>query len=114
LSDKRISREARSEWRQIAEWDWTWLDDGEDEVIHAVQTLDNEATADDDWHGIGKTECGKSGELWIPGLFDRMSAWRCSACCKATGMPPGRQSPKNDDRCRPVVERRMDFLGIAA
>lgn len=102
-----------SEWREIAEWDWVWL--GLGEVLHAVASLENEATVDDDWMGRGKTECGLSGRLSIPGIFSRMSAQRCDRCCRATGMPHGKQSPKNVDECRPVVEARLESLaGVAS
>jgi hypothetical protein len=93
-----------SNWRQTAEWDWVWL--GAGNVLHAVGELDNAATADADWYGDGSTECGRRGVMTIPGLFSRMGAYRCVRCCKATGMPEGQQSPKNEDACRPIAEAR--------
>jgi hypothetical protein len=91
-------------WREIAEWDWVWL--GAGNVLHAVADVTNDA--DEDWYGEGKTECGQSGVMTIPGLFSRMGAIRCVRCCKATGMPQGEQSPKNVDACRPIVESRLE------
>lgn len=96
------------EWREIAEWDWVLL--GEGHVLHAVGALDNGDMADEDWFGIGSTECGRAGELCIPGVFTRMKAPRCSRCCERTGMPQGNQSPKNVDECRPIVEGRLEAL----
>ena len=101
------------EWREIAEWDWVSLNDDEPTspaTIHAIELLDNAATADDDWFGVGVTACGKAGEMYIPGLFIRMAARRCPACCDAVGMPHGEQSPKNIDECRPIVEARLRAL----
>jgi hypothetical protein len=95
-----------SSWRVIAEWDWVEADDSDD--LHAVDTLENEDTADAVWCGEGTTACGISGELTIPGMFTRMSATRCPACCDATGMPHGKQSPKNVDECRPIAEARIE------
>jgi hypothetical protein len=97
-----------SDWLVTAEWDWVWL--GAGNVLHAVDTLDNADTVDDDWYGVGRTECGQGGHMTIPGLFSRMGAIRCVRCCKATGMPQGEQSPKNDDGCRPIVEARIAAL----
>lgn len=47
----------------------------------------------------GRTLAGAS----IPGVFTRMGAMRCTGCCRALGLPPGKGSPKNDDACRPLV-----------
>lgn len=54
--------------------------------------------------GPVKLKCGRTaGSIAIPGLFTRMGAMRCTGCCRATGMPPGKGSPKNDDQCRPMI-----------
>jgi hypothetical protein len=95
--------------REIAEWDWvvtrTWR------VLHAPAVWDdpdeNMSVQD------GRTVCGVSGYLSIPGLFSRMGKPRCARCCKATGMPPGKGSPKNDDGCRPLVEERIGRLAVS-
>lgn len=102
------SRFGLSEWREIAEWDWVRLGDGD--VLHAVRTITNADTVDDDWYADGSTECGRSGDMHIPGMFSRMAARRCRRCCVATGMPQGNQSPKNDDACRARVEGRIAAL----
>jgi hypothetical protein len=101
-----------SEWRTTAEWDWTVLGNGD--RLHAVAVLDNEATADDDWYGVGITACARRGEMRIPGVFERMSLERCGLCCVRTGMPFGAQSPKNAKACRPVVEERLAQLDLSA
>lgn len=98
-----------SPWREIAEWDWVLLG-YHGETLHAIGSLTNGDTADDDWHGDGDTACGRFGRMVIPGLFSRMGASRCKRCCKVTGMPQGAQSPKNIDECRPIVERRIAAL----
>jgi hypothetical protein len=102
-----------SNWREIAEWDWVWVEGDahkDDEVLHAVRSLTNDATVDADWYGDGTTECGITATLTIPGMISRMSATRCPACCDATGMPHGTQSPKNVDACRPIAEARITKL----
>jgi hypothetical protein len=58
----------------------------------------------------GRTVCGYSGALRIPGLFTRMGAERCKRCCRMTGMPHGRGSPKNDDACRLLVRQHIAAL----
>ena len=48
--------------------------------------------------------CGRTA-AWacIPGLFTRMGGQRCTGCCRATGMLPGKGSPKNDRACRELL-----------
>lgn len=99
-----------SEWREIAEWDWVWYrapegKEGADDLLHAVASTHNDC--DEDWFGVGSTECELEGTLHIPGIFSRMAATRCPKCCDKLGMPQGDQSPKNIDECRPVVEARL-------
>jgi hypothetical protein len=48
--------------------------------------------------------CGRTATaLHIPGFFSRLSAPRCTGCCRATGIPEGPGSPKNSDECRAVL-----------
>lgn len=50
------------------------------------------------------TECGLlTEEASIPGILSRMEMIRCPACCKATGLPEGQGSPKNDTACRKLL-----------
>jgi hypothetical protein len=94
--------------REIAEWDWvvtkTWS------RLHAPLDWDD---PDEEMHvEDGRTVCGHSGLLLVPGVFTRMGAMRCKHCCRMTGMPPGRGSPKNDDACRPIAEQRIAALAL--
>lgn len=57
--------------------------------------------------GPVRLACGRTAALvCIPGLFTRLGAPRCRGCCRATGLPPGLGSPKNDDACRAVLGLR--------
>lgn len=48
--------------------------------------------------------CGRTaGWLGIPGVFSRMSVMRCTGCCRVTGLPEGKGSPKNDPECRKIL-----------
>jgi hypothetical protein len=50
------------------------------------------------------TACGLRRErAFIPGIFTRMGAERCSHCCDRSGYPRGKGSPKNDDGCRALL-----------
>lgn len=95
--------------REVVEWDWVVMGDGR--KLHAPKVWDdpryNAYTED------GETWCGRRGWLSIPGVFTRMGARRCGMCCQATGMPPGKGSPKNDDACRPIAEARIEALRAA-
>jgi hypothetical protein len=41
----------------------------------------------------GSTLCGIKGNLYMPGLFSRMSAPRCRVCCKILSIPEGLGAP---------------------
>jgi hypothetical protein len=92
--------------RTVAEWDWV--------VTKSYSRLHAPLDWDDpEYHACvddGRTACGLSGWLSIPGIFTRMGAMRCRHCCRMTRMPPGKGSPKNDDACRPLVEQRVRQL----
>jgi hypothetical protein len=54
--------------------------------------------------GPVRLACGRTAALaCIPGFGTRMSARRCPGCCRATGLPPGTGSPKNDAACRVIL-----------
>jgi hypothetical protein len=96
--------------RAVVEWDWVVA--ASYSRLHAPLVWDDpeyNASVED-----GRTVCGLSGYLTIPGLFSRMGLPRCAHCCRMTGMPPGTGSPKNDDACRPIVERRLQAITSAA
>lgn len=86
----------------LGEWDWWVTNEGR--RLHAA-----EVTYDPLYQvaGVGRTACGKEGRLAIPGIFTRMAAERCKRCCDRLGYPRGIGSPKNDQRCRPLVEARL-------
>lgn len=102
--------ERRATWQEFAEWNWVEVAGAGNGLLHAVGALSADAAAECDWGGDGVTECGRHGDLRIPGLFTRMSAQRCDECCEKTGMPRGEQSPKNIEECRVVVEARIAAL----
>src|SRR6266536_1734891 len=89
--------------RTVVEWDWV--------VTKSYSRLHAPLIWEDpDYHAWvedGRTVCGLTGELHIPGIFSRTGLPRCFFCCLAVGMPQGVGSPKNDDACRPLVEQRI-------
>jgi hypothetical protein len=92
--------------REVVEWDWVVAP-----THHGRRRLHAPLRWDDpDYHAMvtdGRTVCGLTGQLHIPGVFTRMGAQRCRHCCRMTGMPPGQGSPKNDDACRPIAKLRV-------
>jgi hypothetical protein len=96
---------ARVDWLVSKKWNrlhavLTWSE--EDRESMAVEWAVN--------HPV-RLACGRTaGSVCIPGMFTRMGALRCRDCCKATGLPPGKGSPKNDDACRELLglERKQD------
>jgi hypothetical protein len=96
---------ADSEFLDLCELDWAQTPTGT--ILHAVASFDG----DDDLvpvGGLGVTVCGRRGRLSIPGMFMRMHAPRCRACCRALGYPDGVGSPKNNENCRALAEARQD------
>lgn len=96
----------RHEIRALIDYDWlvttTW------EVLHHASGLtdDQLGAMDDDGQLSGpvRLDCGRTVVfVSIPGLFSRMGKPRCKRCCRATGMPEGDGSPKNDDACRKLL-----------
>jgi hypothetical protein len=88
---------------EISEYDWLVFDWSR--ALHALRAL--ETLRQDGVSCIGTAECGRHGTLYIPGLGARVELDRCRTCCRATGMPQGMQSPKNDARCRAVMDARV-------
>lgn len=97
---------------EYAEWDWVQTGTG---VIlhHVAEWLADPAGVWEDWDASARTSCGRTSIVHIPGLFSRMGADRCRACCRVLGIEPGVGSPKNDKGAvREWVEARvasMDF-----
>jgi len=79
-------------------------------ALHYVRpedfTAEHRRSMEDDWAVLMpvRLACGRTAaEVRIPGIFTRMSHQRCTGCCRATGLPPGKGSPKNDDECRKLL-----------
>lgn len=91
--------------RDVAEWDWL-AGPGRATVLHhpASGSWD-----DDEWRAEDVTyTCGiVAASVRIPGISERLGVKRCDRCCDRLGYPRGVGSPKNDDRCRPLVEARL-------
>jgi hypothetical protein len=45
--------------------------------------------------GDGLAVCERRGRFYMPGIFSRMDAQRCPACCRALGIPFGNGAPFN-------------------
>lgn len=92
--------------RGIVEWDWVCNIGFR--KLHAPAYWD-----DPEFDGFvedGRTVCGLTGYLTIPGIYSRMGLPRCKRCCSMTGMPHGNGSPKNSEDCRHIVEARLQKL----
>lgn len=96
-----------ADFQEITRYDWfvSWKYNR----LHWADLTDADLTDVPEYWSIQhpvKLACGRTANsLHIPGVFTRMSAMRCVGCCRATGMPQGKGSPKNDDACR-------EFLGM--
>lgn len=87
-----------------------WFTAGLGRKLHAVRdeawTGEHRAEMEQDWvvWSSVRLSCGRlAGGVQIPGVFTRMGADRCKGCCRATGMPEGKGSPKNDKACRAIL-----------
>lgn len=76
------------------DWRSRWLVFSEMEALHRVAVMKWE-DFDELVEGEGKTLCGKSGQLQMPGIFSRMNSPRCEECCKLMGIPHGSGNPYN-------------------
>lgn len=84
---------------------WDWIVTGRWDKLHAPAEWYDPAY--DAYDEGALTACGLRGWFSIPGVFTRMGAPRCAHCCRITGYPRGKGSPKNDDACRPLVEATL-------
>jgi hypothetical protein len=90
-------------------WRSRWLHLGNGRIIHRVASIvwDDNPGPNDSWiEGSGKTLCGKTGHLRMPGLFSRMGAPRCKRCCIAMNIPQGDGAPFNANLLEPGDERK--------
>lgn len=76
------------------------------DLLHYVEGEDDktwEAWWDDGpWPKARTAACGASFPASLPGMFSRMGAPRCDACCAALAITPGKGAALNDDTCRPT------------
>jgi len=79
------------------DWRKRWCQIGRSSVLHRVATTEGDYETEDRVGTQGTTACGKAGWLGMPGIFSRMDAPRCPACCRAVGIPRGRGAPYNDE-----------------
>lgn len=102
-----MSTEAANRARRLLDADWVvtrkW------NLLHHANLTDEQAVELDDTASLDgpiRLACGRTAaSLGIPGVITRMGAQRCARCCLATGMPPGKGSPKNDPACRGRLDR---------
>jgi len=75
------------------DWRCRWLVTPAWGALHRVSSI----TWDDDDRiaGYGATACGRFARMFMPGFVSRMGLRRCSACCRAAGVPPGVGAPFN-------------------
>jgi hypothetical protein len=76
------------------DWRKRWMHSGRrGPLLHRVYATDWNA-----WtcEGTGVTACGLMDSLHMPGIFSRMGAVRCPACCRAAGVPSGHGNPFNE------------------
>jgi hypothetical protein len=75
--------------------------------LHHVDLTDDQLIELEDEtfvEGPLRLACGRlAASVSIPGPFTRMGADRCIGCCRATGLPQGVGSPKNDPACRQIL-----------
>lgn len=90
----------------IADYDWVYTTSGR--RLHHPRLTSEQHAECEEWGGIYDEpvtlECGRTATtVLIPGVLSRLGTERCTRCCRATGLPNGKGSPKNDDRCRRIL-----------
>lgn len=90
----------------LAEYDWLITTHGN--VLHHATFTPEQDVECEEWGGLYDVpitlDCGRAvTTVLIPGILSRMGAPRCIRCCKATGLPVGKGSPKNDEECRRIL-----------
>jgi hypothetical protein len=94
-----------ADFQEITRYDW-FVSQAYNRLHWAELTQEDLADVPEYWsiqHPV-RMVCGRVAKsLHIPGIFTRMGAWRCTGCCRATGMPQGKGSPKNDNACRELL-----------
>lgn len=95
-----IDTDDAADFMRFAEVDW--LNTATGDRLHSPAG----GTFNADYWALDEVEfaCGRKVErAWIPGVFTRMGALRCVDCCRATNLPHGIGSPKNDAECRTLL-----------
>jgi len=90
----------------IADYDWVYMVKGNE--LHHPRLTQEQHKECAEWGGLYDEpvtlDCGiKTTTIMVPGMSSRMGAQRCGECCRVTGLPPGKGSPKNDDECRRIL-----------
>jgi hypothetical protein len=92
--------------------DYDWIVTGTYNRLHHANLTRAQAKRCEDDGGLYdepvRLACGINvTTIHIPGMFTRGFAGggapRCIRCCKATGLPQGNGSPKNDTECRRLL-----------
>lgn len=102
-----------SQFAEIARYDWlvskSW--NRLHALPHGPWTLEQYADIACEWairHPV-RLACGRMAAMvCIPGFGSRLGLPRCTGCCRATGLPAGIGSPKNDDAARKVLGLPVD------
>lgn len=107
---KRTLRKIPTGAPTLADFDWmsNWRA-SHPRLLHAP-TIEASAHFADGWTEpySGAALCGLRARHWsIPSMSDRMHQQRCPSCCERMGYPEGKGSPKNDDACRPALDKRV-------
>lgn len=88
--------------------DYDWLYTPSGSLLHHATLTRERAKECEEWGGLYDEpvilDCGiTTTTVMIPGFLSRMGTQRCIRCCKATGLPEGKGSPKNSDECRRIL-----------
>lgn len=78
-----------------------WLCCGKWRVLHAIPAAaispeQMRDAIDYDQPPRVRAACGLNRRWWMPGIFSRLGRRRCTACCRALGIPPGNGTPCNE------------------
>jgi len=80
-------------------WFWRWEQFATSAVLHRIAMARMWYAQDGSLAvsmGVdGRTACGMSGRLFVPGVGSRLGAPRCRSCCRALGIPWGEGAPYN-------------------
>lgn len=79
---------------------WGWLVSSTG-LLHYVPNVTHESWRT--WYDDGRrgdhlvsTRCRRRIRVTLPGMFDRLGAPRCSACCRLVSIATGNGTPRNE------------------